>query len=119
VIDPLAHAIIAASLALAVWGGTMAALDRKPDRWLNAFNAALWQVVILQLVIAFTRLSHLGADVGLFIGYAVTAALLPPAAAVLAWMEPTRWGSAILGAGGLIVAPLTLRLLQIWDLAGA
>ena len=36
----------------------------------------------------------------------------------LARLEPTRWGSVILAAGGLVLAPLVLRLLQIWRLGG-
>ena len=57
-------------------------------------------------------------EVGLLIGYLVTAVILEPAAIYLAKLEPTKWGSVILAAGGLVLGPLFLRLLQIWGLGG-
>jgi hypothetical protein len=110
VLDGLAYAIIAAALVLAAWGGLLAALDRAPDRWLTVGIAAVEALVAAQAVIA---LVHGGGD-ALFIGYLASAVLLPPAGWALARMEPTRWGSGIVGAAGLILAPLTLRLMQVW-----
>ena len=49
------------------------------------------------------------------IGYMLTALLLPPAGAVLARMEPTRWGSLLIGSAAVIVPVLILRLGQIWN----
>lgn len=114
-IDGLAYVIIGAALALALWGGLEAARERAPGRALFAGAAAVGGLVAVQAVIALVRLAA-GADLDawLFVGYLLTAALLIPAAAVLARMEPTRWGSALLAAGGLVLAPLVLRLIQIW-----
>jgi hypothetical protein len=119
VIDALAYLTIAAALVLAVWGGIAAALDRPPGRALFGGAAVIGVLVLVQAVVAVARMAG-GADVdaGLFVGYLLTALLLMPAAAVLARMEPTRWGSGIIAAGGLVVAPLILRLLQIWGLGG-
>jgi hypothetical protein len=119
VIDGLAYVIIAAALALAAWGGLAAARDRAPDRALFAGAAAVCALVVVQGVIAVVRLVA-GADLDawLFVGYLLTAVLLLPAAAVLARLEPTRWGSVLLGAGGLVLAPLVLRLIQIWAAGG-
>jgi hypothetical protein len=119
VIDGLAYPTIAAALGLAVWGGVVAALGRAPDRALFAGTAAVGGLVLVEGIIAVVRLVA-GADVaaGLFIGYLLTAVLLLPAAIALARMEPTRWGSVILAAGGLVLAPLVLRLIQIWGAGG-
>ncbi len=116
-IGALGYGLIAAALGLAVWGGVAALLDRPPNRWLYAGTGLVATVMTVQGVIAVVRLIA-GADVdgGLFTGYLLTAVLLLPCAAVLARLEPTRWGSGILAAGGLVLAPLVLRLLQIWEL---
>jgi hypothetical protein len=110
VIHGLAYAIIAAGLVLAAWGGLLAALDRAPDRWLSAGVAVVEAIVLVQAVLA---LVHGGGD-ALFLGYLASAVLLPPAGWALARMEPTRWGSGLIAAAGLILAPLTVRLLQVW-----
>jgi hypothetical protein len=44
----------------------------------------------------------------------VGALLTVPAAAFMSLAERTRWGSAIVAAGGLILAVLELRLNEIW-----
>jgi hypothetical protein len=119
VIDGLGYLVIAAALALAAWGGLATARHRAPDRWLYVGAAVVAGLVAVQGVIAVVRLIA-GADVdaGLFIGYLVTAVVLVPCGIALARLEPTRWGSAILAAGGLVLAPLTLRLIQIWHAGG-
>jgi hypothetical protein len=53
-------------------------------------------------------------ELATFVGYLLTAVLFLPAAAALARMEPTKWGSVIMGAAALVVAVLSLRLLQTW-----
>ncbi len=49
-----------------------------------------------------------------FVGYLVAASVLLPLAVALSFMERTRWGSVIAGAGSLVLAVLVLRLLQVW-----
>lgn len=109
-LDGLAYAIIAAALGLAAWGGLLAARDRAPDRWIFGAVAVVEALVVVQAVVALAR----GGSGALFLGYLASAVLLLPAGWVLARMEPTRWGSGILAAAGLIMAPLALRLLQVW-----
>ena len=118
-IAALAYLIIAAGLALAVWGGAAAALNRPPTRALYIGAGVVAVLVAVQAIIAEIRLLG-GADVrtGLFVGYLVAAIVLIPVAGLLARLEPTRWGSAILGAAGLVLAPLVLRLVQIWGQGG-
>jgi hypothetical protein len=117
VIDALAYVTIAAALGLAVWGGIAAALGRAPDRPLYGGAAVVAGLIAVQAIIAVSRLIA-GAEINtwLFIGYLLTGVLLLPCAAMLARLEPTRWGSVILAAGGVVLAPLVLRLIQIWEL---
>jgi hypothetical protein len=117
VTDALGYAIIAAGLALAAWGFVAAGLDRAPGRALFAGAWVVSAVMAVQAVVAVVRMVG-GADIdaALFTGYLLTALLLEPAAIYLARLEPTRWGSVILASGGLVLAPLALRLLQIWGL---
>lgn len=50
----------------------------------------------------------------MFVPYLIGAVCAIPAAAVMSLAERTRWGSAIVAAGGVILAVLELRLDQIW-----
>jgi hypothetical protein len=117
VIDALGYLIIAAALALAVWGFVVAALNRPPGPTLFAGAWVVAALVAVQAVVAVARIiGGADLDVALFVGYLLTALVLEPAAVYLARLEPTRWGAVILASGGLVLAPLTLRLLQIWRL---
>jgi hypothetical protein len=117
VIDALGYLIIAAALALAVWGFVVAALNRPPGRALFTGAWVVAALVAVQAVVAVARIiGGADLDVALFVGYLLTALALEPAAIYLARLEPTRWGAVILASGGLVLAPLTLRLLQIWRL---
>jgi hypothetical protein len=118
VIDALAYLIIGAALLLALWGGVEALRNRPPNRALYSGAALVGGLMAMQAVIAAVRLAGADTRTGLFIGYVLTAILLIPAAVALARMEPTRWGSALLGAAGLVLAPLVVRLLQIWSHGG-
>jgi hypothetical protein len=53
-------------------------------------------------------------EFGTFVGYLFAIFLIVPVAAVLARMEPTRWGSVIATAGCLVDAVLIVRLGQVW-----
>lgn len=46
--------------------------------------------------------------------YLITAALIPPLAALWALIERTRWATVILGVAGLALAVMSYRMFQIW-----
>lgn len=117
-ISGLAYVVIGAALVVAAWALVATARDRPPGRWLFVGVYVVFALVVVQAVVGLVRLPGSGVDAGLFIGYQLTAVLLLPAAVILARMEPTRWGSAILAGGTVVVAPLMVRLLQIWALGG-
>ncbi len=120
VIGPLAVAISVLSLALAAWAFVEFFRHRAPTRPLFQGLAVVGVLVLVQVVALVVGLARGGGpdDGGLvvtLVGYMLTALLLPPAGAVLARMEPTRWGSLLIGSAAVIVPVLILRLGQIWN----
>jgi hypothetical protein len=120
VIDALALAGIVGSLAVAVWAFVLCARNELPSRFLYVGMTVVAALVAVQVGIATARLIG-GAGpsesnrIVTFAGYMLTALLLPPAGAALARLEPTRWGSALIGAAMVIVPVLLLRMQQVWD----
>lgn len=113
---PLATAVMFAALGLAAWGGITALLDRPADRFQEA-GAALVEAGLVVLT-AITLVGMAGgeraANAATFFGYLITTLALLPAGVIMARMEPTRWGSVILGGAALIVPVLVIRLQQVY-----
>ncbi|MFD0786598.1 hypothetical protein ACFQZ8_22085 [Micromonospora azadirachtae] len=116
----LATASIVLSLLLAVWSLVSAMRNRPPDRWQLIGLGVLELVLIALTVVALVAIA--GGDrpgePGAFFGYLVTLLCLPPLAVVLARMEPTRWGSAIVCAVCLVTPVVVVRLQQTWEVLG-
>lgn len=116
----LATVPIVLSLLVAVWALVATLRHRAPDRVQYA-GLALLEVALL--VLAAVALVALGGgdrpgEPGAFFGYLVTLVCLPPLAWVLARMEPTRWGSAIVCAVCLVTPVVVVRLQQTWEVVG-
>jgi hypothetical protein len=103
---------IVPALLLSAWGFLAAALNRPPDRahTIGTVLATLGVLVYLVVLVTGTE----GGSSATFIGYAATALLLPAGAWSLARLEPTRYGSLIVGFGALILPVLALRMWQVW-----
>ncbi|MFF5218175.1 hypothetical protein [Micromonospora sp. NPDC000442] len=116
----LAVAAIVLSLLVAVWALVAALRHRPPDR-MQLIGLAVLELLLLGLVLV-TAVALAGGDrpgePGSFFGYLVTLVCLPPLAAVLARMEPTRWGSAIVCAVCLVTPVVVVRLQQTWQVLG-
>lgn len=117
---PLATASIVLSLLVAVWALVAAVRHRPPDR-VQFGGLAVLELALLALgVLALVAVG--GGDrpgePGAFFGYLVTLVCLPPLAWVLARMEPTRWGSAIVCAVCLVTPVVVVRLQQTWEVLG-
>ncbi|MET7746964.1 hypothetical protein [Micromonospora sp. NPDC005367] len=116
----LATVSIVLSLLLAVWSLVSAMRNRPPDRWQLIGLGVLELVLIALTVVALVAVA--GGDrpgePGAFFGYLVTLLCLPPLAVVLARMEPTRWGSAIVCAVCLVTPVVVVRLQQTWEVLG-
>ena len=114
--EPLAIAIIVASLLVAGW--CFVAAGR--DRWIGTSHVvglvALQAGIIAQAVVAVVRIA--GGDrpeqFVTFLGYLITSVIMLPLAGLLASMERTRWGAVIAGAGAAVTAVLVVRLQQVW-----
>lgn len=116
----LATVSIVLSLLVAVWALVAALRQRPPDRvqfiGLGVLELALLALSVLALV-AVDGGDRPG-EPGAFFGYLVTLVCLPPLAWVLARMEPTRWGSAIVCAVCLVAPVVVVRLQQTWEVLG-
>jgi hypothetical protein len=99
---PLSVATIVAALVLAAWYLIQAARNKPPTRFDLLAMAVLGVLVAVLCVVAVVGMfePHHPSDEATFGGY-------------LARMEPTRWGSLILGVACLTLPVLVLRLQQI------
>lgn len=115
-VNGLATAIIVGALVVAAFSGLMALLDRPPSLLHLVGLSALEAVLLVQAVVATGRM--FGGDrpegMATFVGYLLTAVLIPPLAAMLGSAERSRWGSAVIAAATLVVSVLVLRLQQVW-----
>ncbi|MFY1704111.1 MULTISPECIES: hypothetical protein [Micromonospora] len=117
----LATATIVLSLVLAGWALVAAVRHRAPDRAQFVGLAVLELALVALVVVALVALGggERPGEPGAFAGYVVTLVCLPPLAAVLARMEPTRWGSAIVCVVCLVVPVVVVRLQQTWAVVAA
>ncbi|MGK5519256.1 hypothetical protein ACSNN9_07845 [Micromonospora sp. URMC 107] len=116
----LATASIVLSLLVAAWALVATLRHRAPDR-AQFVGLAVLEVALLAL--AALALVAIGGgerpgEPGAFFGYLATLVCLPPLAWVLARMEPTRWGSAIVCAVCLVTPVVAVRLQQTWEALG-
>ncbi|MGC4803496.1 hypothetical protein [Micromonospora sp. DT233] len=116
----LATATIVLSLALAVWALVASVRDRPPDRVQFAGLAVLELGLLALTALGLVALGggERPGEPGAFFGYLVTLVCLPALAWVLARMEPTRWGSAIICAVCLVTPVVVVRLQQTWEAVG-
>jgi hypothetical protein len=114
--DGVAAAVIAVSVLVGVAIVVLALLDRRPlevllGGLLLVELAALVQVLVV--VVAVSRGQRPDSGV-VFTGYALSSLLVPPAGAVWALSERSRWGTAAAGVSCLVLAVCTVRLQQVW-----
>lgn len=116
-VDGLATTIIVTALLVAAFSGLMALLGRPPHLP-HLVGLTIVEIALLtQAVVAMGRVFTGDRPVGLatFVGYLLTAVLIPPLAALIGWAERTRWGSVIIAVACLVVPVMVLRLQQIWQ----
>jgi hypothetical protein len=115
-IAPLAYGLMVAGLVLAAWTGMWAVWRRPANQAQLVGCLVLEGGLCVQSVIAVFRIIA-GADVAetaTFIAYAL-GVLVPLALGVyLGRVERTRWGSIGVCFTAVVVAVMTLRLLQLW-----
>jgi hypothetical protein len=116
-VDGLAITLIVVALLVAGFGGIMAILDRPPRLVQLAGLAIVEVVLVVQAAVAMAKVftGDRPDQLATFIGYLLTAILIPPLAALVGWSERTRWGSTIVAIAGAIVAVMVVRLQQVWS----
>ncbi len=95
----------------------MGLAGRKPNDFTLGATAIVEVLLIAMLVIALLSpaFGNLPTGSGLeFWVYLVSAVLVPPAAAIWALVDRTRWSTVILGVACLAVAVMVYRMGQIW-----
>jgi hypothetical protein len=116
-LDALTVAIGVASLALAAWCGYAAFRDQPTKDWHFIGMAVVSVLALVQLVVGVVQLAR-GEDAAggntVFVAYLIGTFSAVPAAAVLSLAERTRWGSATVAAGAVLLAVLEVRLHDIW-----
>ncbi len=121
VLYPLTVAIFAASAALALAAAFYAWRDRLIDDRLLLVAAVLELGLLAQAVVVLVSVGGVGgggAEKATYAAYGLTLPFIPPAVALLAIKEKTRWAMGVIAAGAFAVAVMTGRLQQIWDLHG-
>lgn len=116
-LDVLTIVVSATALLLAAWCGFAAFRDQPTKDWHFIGMAVVAVLALVQLVVGVIKVSTGEKPVDgttIFFAYLVGAACTVPAAAFMSLTERTRWGSAIVAAGGLILAVLEVRLYDIW-----
>lgn len=115
--DTLSTVVIVASLAVALVLGISAAFGRRP-RGLELGLAGLLEAVLLVasvfVVGGLVQGDNVGSTVTVVV-YLIGTVLVMPLVTLWAMAEPTRWSTAVLAAGALVVCLLVLRIEQVWS----
>ncbi|MEV4414942.1 hypothetical protein [Catellatospora sp. NPDC049609] len=104
------------ALLLAAVALLAAALNRAPDRvqFIGTIVVSVAAVALVGAAVVSWIGGHTPREVTTFLGYALTMVLLPAGAWIVGRMEPTRFGSLIVGVAALIVPVLVLRIGQVF-----
>ena len=117
---PLSTATIVVALLLGIWYLIRCARDRAPgnaDLWAMLGLSALVAVLVVVAVVSLIS-GERPSETTTFIGYLITTVAFAPTGFYLARLEPTRWGTLILGIACLVLPVLVLRLQQIAEATG-
>jgi predicted permease len=116
-LDALTVPLATAAIALAAWCGVAAYRDQPTKDWHVIGMAVVAVLATVQLVAGIVQLAR-GQQpeqgTAIFVAYLLGAFVCIPAAGFMSLAERTRWGSATVAAGGVVLAVLELRLNDIW-----
>ena len=112
----LAPLVGVGGLLLALGAGAYSARDRRVGNAYLVAMAVVEALTVVQLVVALvlTAGGSGAQDTATALGYLLLAVLLLPGALLWSLEEPTRWGTAVLSVGGLVLAGVEVRLLAVW-----
>jgi hypothetical protein len=120
VIGGLATALIIAALGCAAWALGMVVLNRHINPVTLGLLALLEVALVVQAVIGIVSLATTTRQVagGTFVGYLIASLIVLPGAVYWALGERSRWGTAALVVGCLVVPVMIVRMNQIWGHGG-
>lgn len=117
-LTPLTIAVAAAAVLLGVWCAFAAVRNQPVKDWHYAGMAVVTLLTLVQLAVGAVLLAggdRPGGDsTAVFVAYLVSVAACVPLVALVALGERSRWGSATVAAGALLLAVLELRLHDVW-----
>jgi hypothetical protein len=115
---PLTVAVAVTALLLAAWCGYAAFRDGPVKDWHYFGMAGVLLLTLVQLAIGVVRLADgerpAGGGTAIFVSYLVSVPLCLPVVGIVSLSERTRWGSATVAAGAVVLAALQLRLADVW-----
>lgn len=114
-------AVSVGCLAVAVWAAVELIRNRPITNPLFYGVAGIEVLlVVLGLIAVGTMIAgDMPAELATFIGYLLTALILPPVGVVWAIMEKSRWGCGVIVIASLIIPVLILRMHQVWVTPGS
>ncbi|MEU0991820.1 hypothetical protein [Streptomyces sp. NPDC005953] len=116
-LDALTVVVAVTALALAAWCGYAAYRDQPTKDWHFIGMAVVTALALIQLIVGVVQLAR-GEDARdgtvTFVAYLIGAFTAIPTAGFLSLTERTRWGSATVAAGAVVLAVLQVRLYDIW-----
>ena len=115
-IDGLAYAVIAVAVLVGLATIGLALADRRPLELIAVGLVAVELAALVQVVAAVVQAvrGERPDEPAVFVGYALTSLLAPPAGALWALSDKTKWGTAAAGISSLVLAILTVRMRQVW-----
>jgi len=116
VIPGLADVVIAISLIVGFGIIGLAVANRRPLTLLAYGLVTVEAAALVQVLVAIVQVvrGERADEVATFIGYALTSLLVPPAGAVWALSDKSKWGTGAAGVAALVLAVLTVRMVQVW-----
>lgn len=115
---PLTIALLAVTIALAVYAAVATIRGRAIDNPMFYLTIAVEVLLIIQLVAGIVTINSADPHMskGIFIAYLVGLVLVPPMALFWSIAErESRWGTAVLLVAAVGLAIMIGRLVQLWN----
>ena len=115
-INALAYIVIGISLIVGFGVIGLAVADRRPLTLLAYGLVIVEAAALVQVLVAIVQVvrGERPDEPATFVGYALTSLLVPPAGAIWALSDKSRWGTGAAGVAALVLSVLTVRMLQVW-----
>lgn len=116
-VDVLVVVIAVVSLAVAVFGLVLAAMNRMVGVSLLVGLGLVEVVLLVQAVVAIVKMvgGERPDELPVFLAYLVGVLCVPPAGAYIGLGERSRWGGVAVAVACAVVPVMAVRLQQIWQ----